>query len=96
MATRFSKKKETVEERLARRGLAPEQLDNLIDSLEGVTHFKKIALNTQKGHDNVYKKWQAFAKSRTPAMYQEDIEIIMGREPPSESELRGRLYAHIN
>ena len=73
------KKKETKEERLARKGANPAQLVQLVTSLEGTFHQKMLVKSTLKHHDAVYEHWRDFA-----ATVNISPDIEPGSIPPSE------------
>jgi len=74
-----SKKKESKEDRLARKGAKSDQLKGLVTDLEDSFHQKKLVPASLRQHDFVWQSWQDFAVTIGISP-----EVTHRQEPPSE------------
>jgi len=76
-----SKKKESKEQRLARKGVDQDKLKELVTDFDGSFHQRKLTHASLRIHDTVWRSWQDFVVTIGI-----NPDISHGQAPPSEGK----------
>ncbi|KIM77981.1 hypothetical protein PILCRDRAFT_607297 [Piloderma croceum F 1598] len=78
-----SRKKETKEQRLARKGADQDHFKTLVTDLDGSFHQRQLSHGSLRIHDTVWRSWQEFAVTLGISP-----DISHGQAPPSEAHIK--------